>query len=55
MKARRFPSTIQLSTHSRFTLGMLSAVIDQLDHYMALGSFRGKLLKTGLTYDTTHR
>jgi hypothetical protein len=40
MKACRFPSKVQLSAHFRFTLVMLSAVVDQLDRYMAPGSFK---------------
>lgn len=39
MNARRFPSKVQLSAHLRFTLVMLSAVVDQLDRFMAPGSF----------------
>jgi len=53
MKARRFPSKVQLSAHLRFTLVMLSAVVDQLDHFMAPGSFKKEVAQNrgGLGYD----
>jgi hypothetical protein len=52
-KARRFPSKVQLSAHLRFTLVMLSAVVDQLDRYMAPGSFKKEVARNrdGLGYD----
>lgn len=53
MKARSFPSNVQLSAHFRYTLVMLSAVVDQLDRYMTPGSFKKEVAQNrgDLGYD----